>query len=174
MTKTTMPSYRFRSVEDDDHEWLCELHNDPIVLRNVTNPQPITLEQHLVWWKAVSRDPRQLRLIFTVDGARAGFAKFYNIDYDNKSCVLGADIHESFRGKGHAKSLWSLMLDKSFLTMKLHRVSLTTAEFNVIGQRVYRNLGFKDEGRLVQSLYRDGTFHDQLCMYMLRDDWVDP
>jgi len=155
-----------RDVTDDDHEWLVDLHNDPEVLKNLTNPNPITLSQHLRWWEKISKDNSQERKIFEVNSKKVGFAKFYNIDLTNKNCVLGADIHRNFRGKGYAKFMWSLMLDHC-KNMKLHRVSLTTAEYNLIGQKVYRNLGFVEEGKLISSLYRDEKFYDQICMYKI-------
>lgn len=164
-------TYALRPIGDDDHVWLVDLHNDPAVLHNVTHPKRISIDDHMSWWDRVSRDPSQLRMIFTVDCERAGLVKFYNVDQDNRNCVLGADLHTDFRKKGHAKHMWSLMLDACFKTMSLHRVSLTTASYNDIAQRVYRGLGFREEGRLVQSLYRDHSFHDQICMYMLRESW---
>ena len=169
-----IPSTRMqlRAVQDDDHKWLVELHNDPEVLHNLTHPEPITMAQHMMWWESTKIKQDQLRLIFTVDGERVGFTKFYDIDRTNRTCVLGADIHRDHRGKGYAKDMWAMMLNVSFFSLSMHRVSLTTAEFNAIGQRVYRGIGFKEEGRQVKSLYRDGTFHDQICMYMLYDDWV--
>ena len=157
-----------RNVNDDDHEWLVELHNDPEVLRNLTNPNPVTLDQHLAWWNKISKDKSQLRLIFEANGIRAGFTKFYSIDPTNKNCVLGADIHISCRGKGLAKPMWNIMVDFCYSNLNLHRISLTTAEYNSIARKVYTDLGFKEEGRLKESLYRDGKFWDQICMYMLQ------
>jgi RimJ/RimL family protein N-acetyltransferase len=148
-----------------------DLHNDPVVLRNLTDPSPVTLVSHLKWWEQIKNNPCQLRLIYVVDGERAGLTKFYDIDLNNHSCMLGADLHIDFRNKSLAKPMWKLMLDLCFETMKLHRVSLTTAQFNVPAQRVYSGLGFKEEGRLVQSLFRDGQYYDQVMMYMLRSDW---
>jgi RimJ/RimL family protein N-acetyltransferase len=165
------PHMKLRSVDVDDHEWLVGLHNDPVVLRNMTHPQSITIAHHLAWWEKISHDDRQLRLVFEVDGARAGFAKFYDIDHVNRNCVLGGDVHKDHRGLGYAKHMWTLMLQLCFDTMDLHRVGLTTAEYNVIGRQVYHNLGFREEGRLAQSLYRDGKFHDTLCCSMLKDAW---
>ena len=162
-----------RKVCVDDHEWLVELHDDPEVLRNVTHPQKITLEQHLLWWNRISNMCDQARLIFEIDHERVGFTKFYDIDHINHSCVLGADIHGSHRGKGYAKYMWTLMLDKCFYELELHRVSLTTACYNAVGQHIYSSLGFVEEGRLIESLYRDGNYHDQICMYMLRRDWAN-
>ena len=163
----TQNLYNLREVEDDDHEWLVELHNDPLVLRNITHPYPITLETHMKWWKGLNT-AKELRLIFTVNDERAGFCKFYEIDTLNKNCVLGADIHASHRGKGYANVMWRLMLDVCFNNLDLHRVSLTVAEYNDVGQKVYRKVGFVEEGRLCDALLRDGKYHDQIMMYRLR------
>ncbi len=166
------PNMQLRIVTDDDHKWLIALHNDPEVLKNLTNPDAITMAQHVLWWEKTKIDQQQLRLIFTVNDEPVGFTKFYNIDSANSNCMLGADIHKDHRGKGYAKNMWAMMLNVSFFSMHMYRVSLTTAEFNTVGQRVYRGLGFKEEGRLVKSLYRECHFHDQICMYMLKDDWA--
>lgn len=164
--------FRLRPVTDDDHEFLVDLHNDPQVLKNLTHSEPITMGQHLAWWNKIRSNPNQLRLVFEVAGERCGFAKFYDIDTGNRNCILGGDIHRDFRGRGYAKYMWSLMLQKCFDELKLHRVGLTTAEYNEVGQHVYHKLGFQEEGRLVKSLWRNGEFHDQILMYMLYPDWV--
>lgn len=162
---------------NDDHVWLVDLHNDPETLKNVTNPNPITLESHMRWWNKVITNPQEQRWIFCKDDVRIGFVKIYKIDRANQTCVLGADIHPDERGKGYAKYMWSLLLDYCFDDLGLHglgmhRVSLTTAEYNIIGQRVYYNLGFVEEGRFVESLLRQGDRFDEVCMYMLRKDWI--
>lgn len=166
--------YSLEKVTSDDHDWLVELHNDPEVLKNLTHPDPITLKQHLEWWNRILDDEKQLRFIFKIDGVNTGFAKFYDVSNSNKNCVLGADIHKNFRQKGHAKHIWKLIIDHAFYSLNLHRVSLTTADYNNVAQQVYRKIGFKEEGRLIQSLYRDGKFFDQICMYMLKSDWEKP
>ena len=170
---------QLRTVHDEDHDWLVELHNDPIVLRNLTNPTPVTMEQHLLWWKTIENNSREQRFIFETNsydgklGTRVGFAKFYSIDKKNLNCSLGGDIHKDFRGQGLAKHMWKTMLDHAFYgsELGLQRVGLTTAEFNDIGQRVYKGLGFKEEGRLIKSLMRESVLYDQICMYMMREDW---
>lgn len=162
-----------RYVVAGDHPFLVELHNDPFVLRNITHPNPITMEQHVSWWKRICEDPNQMRLVFDVGGQQAGFTKFYDIDRVNRNCVLGADLHRDWRGRGIAKYMWELMLRMCFDTMNMHRVSLTFASYNNVAAHVYDKVGFTVEGRLVQSLCRNGAFYDQIIMYMLRDDWKE-
>lgn len=159
-----------REIRDEDHDWLLELHNDPLVLQNLTNPTPISVQQHMQWWYRTKDDPRQKRLIYTVDDERVGFTKFYDIDHNNNCCVLGADIHKSFRGKSLAKPMWKLMIEHCFVELNLHRISLTTAEYNLIAMNVYAGVGFQKEGMLNQSLFRNGKYYDQVMMYMLRSD----
>lgn len=162
---------RLRDVEGPaDHRWLVELHNDPLVLHNLTDPNPITMNSHMRWWNGLN-EKRDARKICVSGKTRIGFCKFIGIDTWNRNCLLGADIVKEQRGKGLAKPMWSLMLDYAFEVLEMDRVGLTTAEYNEIGQKVYRGLGFQEEGRLVKSLYRDGAYHDQICMYLLKEDW---
>jgi len=165
-----------RSVLDSDHKWLLKLHNDPVVLRNVTDPTPIRMCDHMLWWYRIINDSQERRFIFCDGRHRIGFTKFYKIDIANNNCVLGADICKEHRGKGFAVPMWTLMLDKCFSAREkgglgLHRVSLTTAEFNEAGIHVYKKLGFLEEGRMVQSLLRDGKYYDQICMCMFKPMW---
>jgi len=162
--------FELRDVASDDHKWLVELHNDPLVLYNVTDPTPITLESHLQWWNGLNPD-RDVRLIFCVDGARAGFCKFYDIDNSNKHCVLGADLYRDFRGKGFAKEMWTKMLDVCFGDMGLRQVSLITAEYNKIAFRVYENIGFKVQGVQKGLLLRKGVFFDAIEMSICKEQW---
>lgn len=160
--------YGLREVENEDHEWLVSLHNDPLVLYNITNPNPITLKGHMRWWNSLNKN-KEKRFIFTVNNEKVGFTKFYSIDHFNKNCVLGADININYRGKGFARQMWILMLKYCFEDLKLWRISLTTAHYNKIGYKVYKNLGFIEEGRLIQSLFRDNKYYDQILMYMTKE-----
>jgi len=163
--------FSLRKVGELDHHWLIELHNDPVTLKNVTHPESITLATHMKWWAGLD-EKKNRRFVFMVDDRRVGFAKIDNIDEHNRSCVLGADIHIRYRGNGYAKHMWALIINYCVNELSMHRMSLTFADFNVIGERVYRKLGFKEEGRLVQSLLRDGRYYDQICMYLMTDDWI--
>lgn len=171
MRSTNEARHVLRSINDDDHLWLVELHNDPAVLWNTRDPRPITLESHMRWWERVRLDPNEERWIFAVDGTRAGLVKIYSIDRQNRHCVLGADLHPTFRGRRLAVPMWTLLLDRCFFDLRMHRVGLSTMEHNVVARHVYERLGFVEEGRIMHCHLREGMFHDAVCMYMLEDSW---
>lgn len=161
---------RLIDITDSDHEWLVELHNDPVVLYNLTDPTPITLESHMKWWNNLDHRKNR-RFIFKIDDERVGVAKIYNIDINNRNCILGGDIHKEYRGRGYAKLMWADLLEYCFETLKLYRVSLTTAEYNTIAMKVYKGLGFLEEGYMRKSLHRSGVYYDQVCMYMTYNEY---
>jgi len=165
--------FKLRPIEEQDLKWLLELHNDPEVLKNLTCSIAVSEDAHYRWWESTKHNNKEKRLIFCNDEFdRIGLTKFYSIDQENKNCVLGADIHKDFRGKGLAKPMWKQMLYYCFDELSLHRVSLTTAEYNFIAQKVYMHLGFKIEGTQRESLFRDGKFWDQICMSLTKKQWL--
>ena len=164
-------TFFLREVLDEDHEWLVQLHNDPDVLFNLTNNSPISLESHMNWWNKIKNSSNEKRLIFVKNQEKIGFVKFYSIDKTNFSCILGADIEKSHRGRGYAKIMWKLMIEHCFQELNLYRISLTTAEYNHKAQHIYKSLGFLEGGKLIRSLYRDGTFFNQSCMFMCNENW---
>ena len=166
-----MTAYSLEKIRRADHDWLIELHNDPEVLRNMTDSSPVTVESHRKWWASVQNNPREERWIFTVDGQRAGLVKIIGIDFRNQNCLSGGDIHLDFRGQGHGVPMWKLLLARCFESLALHRVGLTVAAYNHRAIHVYEKLGFVSEGRLIQSLWRNGDFHDQISMYLLRPNY---
>lgn len=161
---------KLRHVTDDDHEFLVRLHNDPDVLRNVTDPTPITMESHMKWWK--SRGSSEMYRIFEVDGTKVGFTKFRPIDSVNRNVTLGADIAPEHRSKGYAVPMWKLMLSECFDVMDLHRASLITAAYNTRAIHVYKKVGFEIEGYHREMLFRNNVYHDAVLMYMNERMWA--
>ena len=162
---------KLRDVTSLDHTWLVELHNDPSVLDHTRDPRPITINHHMSWWNKIVDDENEIRLIFDVNDERVGFAKIYSIDRYNKHCILGADIHPTFRGKGLAKFMWTLILEKCFDELNLNRVGLSVVETNVVAKCVYDKLGFIEEGIIKDCHFRKDKFYDAVCMYMLQSHW---
>jgi hypothetical protein len=57
--------------------------------------------------------------------------------------------------------------------LALHRVSLKVVADNVRAVAAYRKCGFVAEGRLRQTFFRDGEWHDDLSMAILAPEWAE-
>jgi RimJ/RimL family protein N-acetyltransferase len=64
-----------------------------------------------------------------------------------------------------------LLLRVGFETLNLNRIFLQVDAENKGAIRAYEKAGFVHEGRWRQADYREGRYHDDLFMSVLRSEW---
>ena len=64
-----------------------------------------------------------------------------------------------------------LLLEYGFNTLNLNRIDLKVNDFNSRAIKCYQKIGFIEEGRMRQSCFRNGKYHDQIIMSVLRSEW---
>ena len=106
------------------------------------------------------------------DDVLIGVLRLAPIDVANRSARLGIGILDPARlGQGHGTGAILLALGYGFDYLGLHRVSLTVLANNSRAIAAYTRCGLVVEGRFRDSLWRDGTWHDDLSMAILRPQW---
>jgi len=75
------------------------------------------------------------------------------------------------QGKGYGTEAMKLLLEYGFNTLNLNRLDLKVNDFNLRAIKCYQRLGFVEEGRMRQSCFRNGEYHDQIIMSILRSEW---
>lgn len=101
-----------------------------------------------------------------------GVTSLIHIDTKNRNAECIIDIGEkNYWGKGYGSEALSLLLDYAFLELNLHRVSLRVFSLNERAIHLYHKLGFKQEGVVRESLYRNGKWHDLIMMGILKKEY---
>ncbi|MGZ6260833.1 MAG: GNAT family N-acetyltransferase, partial [Candidatus Limnocylindrales bacterium] len=101
-----------------------------------------------------------------------GITTFSALDPDNGSALFHITIGERDAwGRGMGTESTELMLEHAFVRLGLHRVGLSVFAFNERAIRAYRKVGFREEGRLREAIWRDGRYWDELQMGILADEW---
>jgi RimJ/RimL family protein N-acetyltransferase len=109
--------------------------------------------------------------VFAPEGELLGDIQLANIDWLNRTATLGSSIsHIANRGAGYGTDAARTILRYGFDELGLHRVEATTAEFNTAARRSLEKLGFREEGRLRQAIYRDGRRWDNVVYGLLREE----
>ncbi|MES2124869.1 MAG: N-acetyltransferase [Gemmatimonadota bacterium] len=114
-------------------------------------------------------------LVALDDGALIGAIECYVLGPRQFAHVLGeltVAVHPEHQGKGVGRELFRRMLDRIIATRPdITRVELMVRGDNEGAQRLYRSLGFRDEGRLVGRVcLPDGTILDDVAMAWHRPD----
>lgn len=101
-----------------------------------------------------------------------GSATFSQLDVTNGSVTYHITIGErDCWGRGYGTEATGLMLELAFERLGLHRVALAVFEFNRRAIRSYEKAGFRIEGRLRDTIWRDGRHWDEISMSVLEPEW---
>jgi RimJ/RimL family protein N-acetyltransferase len=125
------------------------------------------------------KEPSHVEHMFTIrsleDNRLLGdIGLFVTNDWAPRDAFVGLGIGErEYWGKGYGTDAMNLILRYAFTELNLHRVTLTVFEYNPRAIRSYEKVGFQHEGRLRQTLLRDGKRWDMLYMGILQDEWKE-
>jgi len=101
-----------------------------------------------------------------------GVAGLHGIGLPNRNATFGIAIGEkAYWDKGYGTEATRLMLNYGFGTLNLHRITLWVFDFNSRGLHIYQKLGFVEEGRKRESVFRGGRYQDEILMGILESEW---
>jgi len=148
--------------------------NDPEVLATLGRRKPVGRVSEREWLEEQYKSDEQMNLAIVLkDGDRhIGNCGFNDIDYVDRCGVFGILIGEKdCWGQGYAPEAAKLVLKYGFEELGLHRIELEVYSHNARAVRAYEKVGFRREGTLRESYYRNGVYHDTIVMSVLESEW---
>jgi len=166
-----------RAMDEDDLPLLLAWLNDPVISRLVGGwTYPTSMTEQKEWFKRTLQDRSVKRLIVQspVDGV-IGLTGLWEIDWQNRHALTALKIGASdIRGKGYGTDAIMTMMAYAFHTIGLNRLWGLILEYNIPSYKAYvEKCGWKVEGINRQHIYRDGKYHNQLRVGILRDEFYN-
>ena len=95
-----------------------------------------------------------------------------NIDYISRKAHSHILIgNHDFWNDGYGTEAMSLLLDYAFNHKNLRRIEALVLEDNIASQKMHEKLGYKREGFLRESVYKDGRYKNQICYALLKSEY---
>lgn len=162
-----------RLLERRDLEEVRRLHNHDETLLHLTDVWHVSETQQDAWFQAISSSRTARRYVGRrrADDGLVGVFRLDRIDPWNRNAYVGADVVPAMRRQGYAEEMFKYFLRYLFAQCGLHRVALVTLASNMAALPLYRKLGFVEEGRERQAIFRDGRFQDLVLMGLLVEEW---
>jgi RimJ/RimL family protein N-acetyltransferase len=154
-------------------EWLNDWEVRRFLAPNL--PQPLTIQDEEDWFNRQrnDQDSRHFSILTLAQGQLVGNCGLHQIDWSNRHAIFGIFIGDkNYWGKGLGTDATRTLLRYGFEEAGLQRIELEVFSFNPRGIRVYEKCGFKLEGIRRQALFREGAWHDEHIMAILRDEWL--
>lgn len=179
----TIPTTRFRigkrvflrAIEESDLPRITLWMNDTDTTRYLaTGRFPLTLRQEREWLEQHSGTQHDVLFAIcrTDDDQHIGNCGLHDINWTDRGCVLGIVLGDTLdRGQGYGQEVMELLVRYAFLELNLERIELVYIADNRRAEKLYRKIGFVEEGRLRRKRYRDGQYVDEVIMSLLRSEW---
>jgi RimJ/RimL family protein N-acetyltransferase len=157
-----MHDIALRPLTQDDLPFVAQVRHHPDTLRWLHDGRVFSLQEMLRWYQQ-TRPPWRLILY---EGHPAGYFRVSDVDEARKSIKIGADIHPDLRRRGIATAAYRQFL-RELLDQGWRRIWLEVLEDNQVAIRLYRRLGFREEGRRPQAVQREGRWQDSILMSLI-------
>jgi RimJ/RimL family protein N-acetyltransferase len=112
-----------------------------------TSPRRMSPDQRSRWFDDITQ--RQRQIPFAVEdeaGDMIGRIFLRHVRNEDRSAVLGIDLHPAYLGQGYGTESLGAFLHHFFETMGFDRMLLSVAAHNTRARRCYESLGFATVG----------------------------
>ncbi|RIM93998.1 GNAT family N-acetyltransferase, partial [Staphylococcus shinii] len=100
-----------------------------------------------------------------------GLLGFNHVDWINRNAEIFIFIGEaSQQGMGIGKQAMQLLIDFSRNNLNLHMLYLNVFSYNYGAIKMYEKIGFSIDGRLRESKFSKGKYHDTIIMSKLLNE----
>jgi RimJ/RimL family protein N-acetyltransferase len=167
---------RLRALAAADMAKLVEWRNDPEIKALLGGWSfPVSLEAEQEWFEKARKVETTHRLAIEVlsDGRYIGNIGLYDIDWKDRKAEYGILIGDKAAwGRGYGLDASKVLLAYAFRELNLHRVFLRVLAHHERAIRLYEKIGFQEEGRLRQDIFRGGAYRDTLVMGILAGEFA--
>lgn len=167
---------RLRAYKREDVQLAQEYLNDAETKRLLMPGVPflITLEEENKWFESISAFKDNYSFaIETLQGNKyIGGCGINQIDWKNSVATVGIFIGDKdYWGKGFGSDAMKVLVKFIFEQMNVNKIKLFVYSFNQRAVKSYEKCGFVREGVLRQEIFRDGKYHDEYIMSILKDEY---
>lgn len=170
--KTKLREYRI-----DDVETVLKYINDPEIKHLMHNDVPylLTLQDEMKWFegRSAKKDTYSFAIETLEDGKYIGGCGINTLDWKNSVACVGIFIGDKdYWGKGYGSDAMTTLIKFIFNQMNINKINLYVYDFNKRAIKSYEKCGFQIEGVLRQEVFKNGQYHDDIVMGILRDEYL--
>lgn len=163
-----------RALEPEDYLVSIKWRNDNEIWSMLGGPKYfVSQEYERQWVKNAIADNKNLILAICLleNDKYIGNVYLTNIDYINSCAKTHVLIgNKSYWGKGVAYRAYLQLIDFAFNERGLNRLESLILENNYGSIRLHEKIGYKKEGLLRNSVFKNGKYNNQLIFSLLKTD----
>ena len=171
-------SVLLRPFKRSDISYFLKWFNDPEIVQYLDMYLPMTemSEEKFIEELGTTRARSDVLLVIEVIEGEStrpiGNCGLQGIDSKDRNATFGIIIGEKdYWRKGYALEATRLLINYGFQQLNLHRISSSAIAYNERSIKLHKKVGFREEGRLRQAMFKNGQYHDRVEFSILREEW---
>jgi UDP-4-amino-4,6-dideoxy-N-acetyl-beta-L-altrosamine N-acetyltransferase len=124
----------------------------------------ISSAEHKDFFRKLKSDDHNFYWVMKENDKCLGALHIVRVDSKHRNGYLGLYMNPYIHKPGIGTLLIKYLIKLSFEIAKLHALKLETIEGNIPAIKLFNKMGFKEEGRLKEFVYKDGKWKDVLVM----------
>ena len=169
-----------RPVKRSDIQYFLKWFNDPEVTQYLAMYLPMTemAEEKYIEELGTARARTDVMLVIeAIEGESArpiGTIGLHAINPRDRHATFGIAIGDKgYWSRGYGSEAARLLVRYGFEQLNLHRINSSLLAFNERSLRMHKGVGFREEGRQRQWIFKNGEYHDHVLLGLLRQEWPD-
>jgi len=169
---------QLRPIQRADISYFLQWFNDPEVTQYLGMYLPMNemAEQKFIEDLSTNRSTTDANFVIeAINGNNStpiGSMNLHGINNKDHNATFGIAIGDKgYWSKGYGTEAAGLMLRYGFEQLNLHRISSSAWSFNERSIRLHIKVGFKEEGRRREAIFKNGYYADDVMFGLLREDW---
>lgn len=157
----------FVNLSQEEKEMVRRWRNHPEVRKWMYTDHEISEEEHMEFLEKLKEDKKNFYYLVLKDGKAIGVLYLNRVDFRNRNAYFGiyANPEEKIHGAGLVLEKTAIKL--AFEVTNLHTLKLEVIEDNEKAINFYKRMGFLEEGRLREFVFKDGRWKDVIVMGMI-------
>jgi len=168
-----------RSVKRSDIAYFLKWFNDPEVIQYLGLYLPMTEMSEEKFIEDLGGSRAQTTAMFIIEANEKnetkpiGSISLNGINPKDHNATFGIAIGEKdYWSRGYGTEAARLIIRYGFEQLNLHRIGSGAIGFNERSIRMHKRVGFTEEGRQRQAIFKNGAFQDHVLFGFLRDEWL--
>ncbi|MBQ8672669.1 MAG: GNAT family N-acetyltransferase [Bacteroides sp.] len=175
-----MENIFLRGFQLEDHILINKWRNDPEIQKLVsTSFKYVSLDIEKEWVRQKMMDNRKdiyLAICLNDESQQMiGYTSLNNIDYINRTVISGGIViaDKKYQDGILRFEVGLKMRELAFLHLNMNRLTAACIKEHFISRVTIEASGYAYEGCRRQAVFKNGTYHDQLCYSLLRDEYFN-
>lgn len=168
-----------RPIRRSDIDYFLKWFNDPEVIQYVSMYLPMTEMAEEKYIEELGGARASTNATMVIEAIEAdttkpiGTSGLHGINNKDHNAGFGIAIGDKdYWSKGLGTAACRLLLNYGFEQLNLHRIGSSVISFNERSIRMHLSVGFKEEGRQREAMFKNGKYHDLVMFGILRQEWI--